>query len=158
MQGVPHQIVHIDLSQKPAWFLELCQKEAFEETVPIIDFQGTATAGGTDLCWYSTPTKDSRTQFALRAIANDRLAFNNCKFVLQNCQYMVPIPCNHCTFSNVQPIAGSHHFSIILVTKQQNVSWQTLGLYTGGYVAPSQGGSILSYVSATFKTYSRCTH
>lgn len=50
LQGVPHQVVHIDLSIKPAWFTQLCRDEGFCATVPVIDFGGKAQTESIDIC------------------------------------------------------------------------------------------------------------
>ncbi|KAL3135361.1 hypothetical protein ABBQ32_007549 [Trebouxia sp. C0010 RCD-2024] len=49
-KGVPHQVVHIDLSQKPAWFTQLCHHEGFAATVPVIDCNGKAQTESIDIC------------------------------------------------------------------------------------------------------------
>ena len=42
VQCVPHEVVHIDLSDKPKWFRQLCKDEALPSTVPAIDYKGCA--------------------------------------------------------------------------------------------------------------------
>lgn len=52
MQNVPHQVVNMDLSQTPPWFMELCESEGVPAAVSLIHHQGKAQADSEDICWF----------------------------------------------------------------------------------------------------------
>ena len=50
LQGVDHQAIQIDLSQKPKWFTKLCKDEGLPSTVPTLDHQGQAQTDSIGIC------------------------------------------------------------------------------------------------------------
>lgn len=50
MQGVQHQVVQIDLCNKPVWFADVGQAEGLRQELPIVELNGQVRAGSYDVC------------------------------------------------------------------------------------------------------------
>lgn len=50
MQGVQHQVVQIDLCNKPAWFADVGEAEGLQQELPMVELRGQVRAGSNDVC------------------------------------------------------------------------------------------------------------